>query len=53
MMGTMLMLVMPNDQLTDRHRKRALAANPTSEMPGASESEARVAVRWSAWFGVF
>src|SRR5450756_2148818 len=33
--------VTTNEKLTDRRRKRALAANPASENPGASETETR------------
>jgi hypothetical protein len=40
----------PNDQLTDRRRKRALAANPASDKSGASKVKRLAAVRWSAWF---
>ena len=32
--------MLPNDQLTGRRRKRALAANPAFEEPGASKTEA-------------
>jgi len=42
----------PNDQLTDRRRKRALAANPASEKTGASKLKRLAAVRWSAWFDI-
>jgi hypothetical protein len=41
----------PNDQLTDRRRKRAMAAHPAPEEPGASKPRRGAAVRWSAWFG--
>jgi hypothetical protein len=36
--------------LTDRRRKRALAANPASEMPGTSETETQGG-RWLESFG--
>jgi hypothetical protein len=45
-------LLWPNDQLTDRRRKRALAANPVSNKSGASKLRRLAAVRWSAWFGI-
>ena len=34
----------PKDQLTDRRRKRALAANPASELPWACKAETPAAV---------
>jgi hypothetical protein len=46
-----MMFLWPNDQLTDRRRKRALAANPAFEKSGASKPQRLAAVRWSAWFG--
>jgi hypothetical protein len=43
-----------NDQLTDRRRERALAANPASEKSGASKPNRLAAVRCSAWLhGLF
>jgi hypothetical protein len=42
-------MLLSNDQLTDRRRKRALAANPASEESGASKLKRGAAVRWSDW----
>jgi hypothetical protein len=38
-----------NDQLTDRRRKRVLAANPAPDKSGASKLKRLAAVRLSVW----